>query len=334
MGYSKKIYDEADKVMQDRRNRALKSADNRKERFFKKYPEAQELERQLSYTMTNLIRAMLGNKNGLNEAMQKLKAENMATQMRLKQIYARAGITQKALEPHFVCEKCKDKGNIDGKVCDCYKQLVKEIAYNQLNELSPLKLSSFETFSLHYYSDVIKNEKRVSEREQMRLYLEKCKSYVDTFGSDSKSMIMRGDTGLGKTHLSLAIANELIKKGFGVIYCSAPDILSQLEKEQFGKGYNKSEESVEDALKECDLLILDDIGSEFSTTFTKNKIYNLINYRLSCNRPTIISTNFTFKELEQTYSQRLISRIIGEYIVLNFVGHDIRQMKRKEKMNK
>ena len=112
------------------------------------------------------------------------------------------------------------------------------------------------------------------------------------------------------------------------------DILSQLEKEQFGKGYNKSEESVEDALKECDLLILDDIGSEFSTTFTKNKIYNLINYRLSCNRPTIISTNFTFKELEQTYSQRLISRIIGEYIVLNFVGHDIRQMKRKEKMNK
>ena len=333
MGYSRQIYDEADKIMQDRRNRALKNADNRKKRFFQKYPEAQELERQLSHTMTDLIRTMLGNKTNLSVAMNKVKAENLATQMSLNQIYRKAGITKESLEPHFVCEKCQDKGNIDGKICDCYKQLVKEIAYNQLNKLSPLKLSSFDTFSLHYYSDIKTDEEELSEREQMQLYFNKCKSYAENFTKDAKSIIMRGNTGLGKTHLSLVIARKVIERGFGVIYCSAPDILSKLEREQFSRNYNKSEESVEDTLKECDLLILDDMGSEFSTNFTKNKIYNLINHRLSCNLPTIISTNFTFKELEQTYSQRLISRIIGEYIVFNFVGRDIRQMKRAEQMN-
>ncbi len=332
MGYSREIYDEADKVIRDRRNKALKDADIRKERFFKKYPEAQKLEEQLSHTMTDLIRTMLSKKTTLSSAMNKLKAENLATQMYLQQIYAKAGITKESLEPQFVCKKCQDKGNIDGKVCDCYRQLVKEIAYQHLNELSPLKLSSFDTFSLHYYSNIRKIGEQLSEREQMRLYFEKCKSYASTFSANSRSIIMRGDTGLGKTHLSLAIAREVIEKGFGVIYCSAPDILSRLEKEQFNRNYNK-EENVEETLKECDLLILDDIGSEFSTNFTKNKIYNLINHRLSCNRPTIINTNFTFSQLEQTYSQRLISRIMGEYMAFNFVGRDIRQMKRAEQMN-
>ena len=335
MGYEKKIYEEADKIIQDRRNHALKQADIRKERFFQKYPQAQELERKLSYTMTKLIRIMLTNKADLQTSMQNLKEENLSIQKELRQIYAKAGISEKALEPHFVCDKCKDRGNIDGKVCDCYKQLVKEIAYNQLNQLSPLKLSSFDTFSLQYYRNDVKNERNISEREQMKIYFEKCKAYAKNFRpTNSRSIIMRGDTGLGKTHLSLAIASEVIKKGFGVIYCSAPDILSKLEKEQFRKSYQQPEETVEDTLKECDLLILDDIGSEFSTAFTKNKIYNLINFRLSCNRPTIISTNLKFEELEQMYSQRLISRIIGEYMAFNFVGRDIREIKRKEKLNK
>ena len=195
MGYSKQIYDEADKIMQDRRNRALKNADSRKKRFFQKYPEAQELERQLSHTMTNVIRTVLGKKTNLTAAMNKMKAENLATQMYLNQIYRKAGITKESLEPHFVCEKCQDKGSIDGRVCSCYKQLVKEIAYNQLNQLSPLKLSSFDTFSLHYYSDEKKDEETHSEREQMQLYVDKCKDYARTFTKDSKSIIMRGNTG-------------------------------------------------------------------------------------------------------------------------------------------
>jgi len=335
MGYEKKIYEEASKIIQDRRNQALKQSEIRKERFFRKYPQAKELEKQLSYTMTKLIRIMLTNKSDLQTSMQNLKRENLAIQRQQSQLYERAGISEKDLEPHFVCEKCKDKGSIDGKVCECYKQLVKEIAYNQLNQLSPLKLSTFETFSLQYYRDDVEAEDGLTEYGQMKLYFDKCKAYAKDFQpTNARSIIMRGSTGLGKTHLSLAIASEVIKKGFGVIYCSAPDILSKLEREQFGRNYQQSEETIEDTLKECDLLILDDIGSEFSTTFTKNKIYNLINFRLSCNRPTIISTNLTFQELEQTYSQRLISRVIGEYMAFNFVGRDVREMKRAKKLNK
>ncbi len=141
---------------------------------------------------------------------------------------------------------------------------------------------------------------------------------------------MRGNTGLGKTHLSLAIAREVIERGFGVIYCSTPEILSKLEKERFGKSYNNSDDS-EEALKECDLLILDDVGSEFHTSFTKNIIYNIINFRISHGKPTIISTNLELEELEVMYSQRLVSRLMGEYVIMNFVGTDIRQVKRLEK---
>ena len=170
----------------------------------------------------------------------------------------------------------------------------------------------------------------MSERERMRKYFDYCKNYAKTFDVNSRNILMRGNTGLGKTHLSLAIAREVIENGFGVIYCSTPEILSKLEKERFGKSYENSEDS-EETLKECDLLILDDVGSEFQTSFTKNIIYNIINFRISHQKPTIISTNLELEELETIYSQRLVSRLWGEYVIMNFVGRDIRQVKRLEK---
>ena len=127
----------------------------------------------------------------------------------------------------------------------------------------------------------------------------------------------------------MAIARQVIEKGFGVIYCSTPEILAKLEKEHFGK--TTTDENSEDTLKECDLLILDDLGSEFQTSFTKNTIYNLINSRLIYQKATIISTNLDFDELESIYSKRLISRLYSEYTIMNFVGTDIRRTKRLEK---
>ena len=330
MGYDKKVYEEADSIIRERRNNALKVSELKKEKFFREYPQAEKLEKKLNYTMTKLIRVVLNGERELKSALNELKSENSAIQEEINQIYRQAGINPSELEPEFFCKLCEDRGNKDGRVCECYKKLVKEIACNNLNRLSPFKLSSFQTFSLEYYDDRVKDNEKMSERERMRKYFDYCKNYAKTFDVNSRNILMRGNTGLGKTHLSLAIAREVIENGFGVIYCSTPEILSKLEKERFGKSYENSEDS-EETLKECYLLILDDVGSEFQTSFTKNIIYNIINFRISHQKPTIISTNLELEELETIYSQRLVSRLWGEYVIMNFVGRDIRQVKRLEK---
>lgn len=329
MGYDKSIYIEADSIMQQRRNTAIKNADISKAEFYKKYPQAEQLNKELASTLSQITRLMLKGGINLTEALLQLKENNLATQDKLKAIYKSAGISEEELEPKFVCSKCQDKGNIDGKMCDCYKKLVKDIACNNLNKLSPFRLSSFDTFLLKYYNDNNKKDGNPTDRERMSKYFEYCKEYAAGFSENSRNIFMRGNTGLGKTHLSLAIAKTVIENGFGVIYCSTPEILARLEKERFGK--IETDEDSEETLKACDLLILDDLGSEFHTAFTKNTIYNIINFRLIHQKPTIISTNLEFEDLEAIYSKRLISRLMGEYVIMNFVGTDVRQLKRLEK---
>ncbi|MEE0264555.1 MAG: ATP-binding protein [Acutalibacteraceae bacterium] len=329
MGYDRKVYDEANSIIRERRNNALKNADLAKQRFFRSYPEAEQLEKELSSTLTKITKIMIKGGMDLKEALERLREENLSTQAKLREIYKRAGIDEKDLEPKHHCSLCEDVGNIDGRMCICYKQLVKEIACNNLNKLSPFKLSTFDTFELKYYSDAPQSDGNISDRERMGKYFEYCKSYAEGFTEEARNIFMRGNTGLGKTHLSLAIGRAVIEKGFGVIYCSTPEILAKLEKEHFGK--TKTDEDSEETLKECDLLILDDLGSEFHTSFTKNKIYNIINFRLIHQKPTIISTNLDYEELENAYSKRLISRLLGEYVIMSFVGTDIRQAKRLEK---
>ena len=151
-------------------------------------------------------------------------------------------------------------------------------------------------------------------------------NYAKNFTKSSKSILMKGETGLGKTHLSLAIANEVINKGYSVVYVSAPDILSKLEREHFSYGSSKEQEIMQ-SLLECDLLILDDLGTEFITQFSSTAVYNLFNSRINLCKPVIINTNFGVKELEQNYSQRFVSRAKATCDVLNFIGTDIRFMK-------
>lgn len=328
MGYNKDVYIEADKVMQERRNNAVRNAERKKELFYSKYPQAKQLEDELSSTLTKVTRAMLRNSIDLRTALENLKDENLKTQEMLNDMYIKAGISEKDLELQYSCIKCKDKGNIDGRICSCYKQLLKEVACKNLNKLSQFKFSTFSTFKLEYYSDEKHNNEQYSEREKIGKYFNYCKKYANSFNRNSKNIFMRGNTGLGKTHLSMAIARQVIENGFGVIYCSTPDIVSKIESEHFGKIEDGNTLNV---LNECDLLILDDLGTEFQTSFTRTTVYNIINSRLIINKPTIINTNLDFEELEKIYSPRLVSRIMGEYVVMNFVGKDIRQAKRFEK---
>ena len=161
----------------------------------------------------------------------------------------------------------------------------------------------------------------------MEKILNFCKAYASRFSSSSDNLFMQGATGLGKTHLSLAIANTLINRGHNVIYTSTPNIISKLEKEHFNHTFQ--DEETEKHLIDCDLLILDDLGTEFQTSFSNATIYNIINSRIMYQKPTIISTNLSVKEIQAAYSKRLVSRIMGNYKRLFFLGNDIRQALRR-----
>lgn len=323
MGYSKEIYDKVQKELYDIKMEAVDELNRKKDILYNRFPEAAEIEKQLSATAIKAARAVISGANSKDELL-KLRQTTKNLRERLTQILKRVNLPENYLELNYRCKKCSDEGYIDGIMCDCMKKMMKKEVYNELNKMSPLELSSFENFSLDFYSDTPQPNSELTPKKRMAKILEFCKKYASQFKKNSPSLLMTGSTGLGKTHLSLAIAKEVIEKGFGVIYGSAQNIISKVEKEKF-RGYQNSSDETERHYIDCDLLIIDDLGTEYLTSFSSAAIYNIVNSRIMMNKPTIISTNLSMKELEKNYSQRMVSRIIGNNIRLEFLGSDIRQ---------
>lgn len=331
MGYGKEVYDSAMARLSERRNKALREARLRRELIEAKFPRISEIEREITRAGARAARIIV---NGGNVAEQigKLAQENLARQQELRELLQKAGVPEDYMEPRYTCPKCKDEGYVDGKRCECLKILLREEAYQKLNRLSPLELSRFENFDLTLYSSQSNAKTGISPRKKMEDNFNFCREYAGMFSLSSPSLLMIGATGLGKTHLSLAIAGEAIARGYGVIYGSAQNLISQLERERFGRGVQPGEDSAA-LLLACDLLILDDLGTEFMTPFVLSAVYNIINSRLVSGRPTIVNTNLLFSDLKERYSERIISRMTGAYRVLWFDGRDIRQVKRMKELD-
>ncbi len=219
----------------------------------------------------------------------------------------------------FDCPLCSDTGYIDGKICECVKKLANSITVKELNAEMPLDESTFENFNLDYYSDSSGNARR-----RMTSILKLSKEYVLNFNPNtSTNLLFLGEPGLGKTHLTLAIVSGVIQKGYLPVYAPADNLFSIIEKEKFqGENLGAYEQ-----MQKCDLLVIDDLGTELVTAFTKSLLYNLINTRILNKKPTIINTNLTLAEIEQIYSPRITSRLIGNYNANKFLGNDIRQQK-------
>ena len=324
MGYSKEIYHSALEQLNQRRMENELETEERKAAFFATCPRAQELEHQLSNTAIAAAKAVL--KKGGNAAveLQKLRESNQALQQELDDLLTAQGLPLDYLQPKYTCEKCHDEGYQDGILCDCLKTLMRNEACRRLNDTTPLSLSTFDTFDLHYYPDKVEEGSNFSPRAHMEKVYNFCKHYAESFSHSSPSLLFFGGTGLSKTHLSLAIANVVLQKGYGVVYDSVHNLMTTLERERFGRDITADTEQV---LATCDLLILDDLGAEFRTQFVTATIYNLINTRIMANRPTIISTNLTTEEMEQYYTRRFVSRVNSSYTRLPFYGRDIRQIK-------
>ncbi len=329
MGYSREVYDEALNKLQKKRIRSERELQKRRDILFLRSPRAEAIERELARSAVSAARAVFSGKDKREELV-KLKEKSAALQKELSDILESLGFEKNYLEERHECGSCRDTGYIDGRMCECMRKTLKQCAYDSLNRISPLALSDFESFSLEYYSRSVPEGGKMSPYNQMSIILDVCKKYADRFPENSRNMLLQGAPGLGKTHLSLAIAKSVIDKGCGVVYVSAPDILSRLENEHF-RGFESSMTDSEKILIECDLLILDDLGTEFQTKFTVSEIYRILNTRMLCSKPTIISTNLSLKDLERAYDVRTVSRILGMYSILSFTGKDIRQLKKLKK---
>lgn len=324
MSYGKETLLKATQILEARRSKAQRIQLARHMEVTEKIPEITKYESQLSASGLAVVKA-LGMGKDAKEYIDELSRINISIQDFIKTALKENGYPEDYLEVPYTCKKCSDTGFVGGYVCDCRTELLKSIAKDSLSKVSPCKECSFDNFDIKYYPNESYGDTGIIPKNRMSEILEYCKCYAEDFDTDSESLYLHGATGLGKTHLSLAIANTVAEKGYKVIYDSAQNILSSLEREKFGSN-NTGEREKE--ILDCDLLIIDDLGSEFSTQFTVAAVYNIINTRLNRSKPVIISTNLTGAELEAKYTQRITSRIIGGYVSLLFLGKDIRQIKK------
>ncbi len=324
MSYSKNTYLLAQGKIEKRRKDAEEALEMRRADAYIKIPKLVEIQSRIAMLGAEAVSAI--SKGAQAPAyIAKLAEESLAAQAERKQLLIQAGLPENYLEAQYTCNICNDTGVTEDGICTCQREMLIATAKDEIEKYAPLRRSTFESYSLKYYPEQ-SDASGVSPQKRMGEIATFCKDYASDFSTDSPSLFMHGATGLGKTHLSLSIANEAIERGYGVIYGSAPNMFGTLEREHFGRQYN-NERTYEQDLLETDLLIIDDLGVEFSTQFTVSCVYNIINSRILSRKPTIISTNLTARELEDKYTQRITSRIIGNFISLKFVGKDIRQLK-------
>ncbi len=319
MGFNEHYFNAAMDRLNKRRSDNRILADLRRQEVDEKLPEYRELSERLAETGHKLI--MLIMQGGeVSDGVARLERDNSDTQKCMTELLTKAGYPADYLEPIYTCPVCHDKGTVNGKWCSCFHRLMLEEAARELNENSPLELSSFDSFRLDYYPDLINPDLHVSERVIMERNLMYCRSYADSFTTESGGILMSGATGLGKTHLSLAIAAKVMDKGNSVIYGSSPELLRILEREYFGK----SDNDTMSALTGCDLLILDDLGAEMDKPLYASLLYEMINSRISRSLPMIVSTNYPPQELSKHYQDKICSRLLSFHL-MPFYGSDIRR---------
>ncbi len=324
MKFDEAILRRAEERIRDRRRHAEDTSERRRQSLQEKLPQLSALQAGIASGGTKLIRTILRKDEDAKEQIEKIREENLFLQEQVGHLLASEGLPPDYLKSPYTCTQCSDEGYIDGKMCECLKLMIKQCSYERLNTSIPLAGYTFDRFSLEYYENE-PDKMGVSPRMRMEKNFRYCKQYAEKFTPGSDSLLMQGATGLGKTHLSLAIAGAVIEKGYGVIYGSIQNLIAKIEKEKFGRD---SEEDTLQNLLGCDLLILDDLGTEFLSAFVLSAIHNLINTRLLSGKPTIISTNLSTAELEDKYGERIVSRMIGGYQVLYYAGGDVRQKKR------
>lgn len=296
--------------------------------IYEALPRTRAIDQQLRQTAPNLLSAAL---HADSDALEALKEENLNLQAEEAALLRAAGYPADALDDLPFCPLCGDRGWRGASMCDCLKKLCQQEQIRELSSMLDLGEQSFDTFRLDYYSRETDPKYRRSPRENMEAVLTNCRNYAEQFDIwPHRNLLLFGDPGLGKTFLSACIARVVSEKGYSVVYDTASNVFSRMETRRFSRDPEEGRQAEEATRRvlTCDLLILDDLGSEFTSPFIQSALYELVNTRLIENRKTIISSNLNREELRKRYTPQVASRLEGEYLALPFFGQDIRLLKK------
>lgn len=310
-------------IMRNYEKRQLQNRHLQEERYeaiSKQIPRLEKLNRQI--TSISLNRAKLkiaGNDSGL----QNLGNAIHDLQMEKQQLLTEHGFPSDYLDPVYTCSNCRDTGFHDGIKCHCFKQAEYALVFSQSHLMEDIKAYRFEDFSLDYYPNTLIDDKSsASSYELANIALRTCETFTEQFSNQFQNLFLYGSVGIGKTFLSNCVANNILNQGYSVLYLTAFSLFDIFQKSVFEKQIQAKEEAQH--ILDCDLLIIDDLGTEFANSFTTSQFFMCINERLLRKKATIISSNLDLNQLAEIYSERTFSRIALHYEVLKLFGDDIR----------
>ena len=296
--------------------------DQRREEVYQKVPQIRQIEDEISSQAVRCARKLLdGDANAKEELKQHI--EDLREQKEV--LLSAFGFPADYMEMHYACPDCQDTGYVDGRKCRCFKKEEIRLLYSQSNIEEVLLRENFDSFSYEYYDDrVVIPEIQMTVADYMRQVHTWCKEYVENFEKKGGNLIFTGSTGVGKTFLTNCIAKALIDQYQSVIYLSSNDLFDVFSKNKFHYDTEEEMKDMYQYILDCDLLIIDDLGTELNNTFVSSQLFYCINERLLRKKSTIISTNLSMTMLRDTYSDRISSRIISQYSIIPLYGDDIR----------
>ena len=334
MSYSPNVLRRAQARLTRRREERQARQEEQRRQVYARLPRVAEIDGLLRRTMAQVIAAALREGGDPAAQVADIRRKNQALQAEQAQLLTGHGFPADALEDKPMCAKCGDSGWVGSDMCDCLKVLCAQEQIRELSQLLDLGEQSFDTFDLGFYSPEVWPAWGRSPRENMEKVLKICRDYAQNFGRYYfNNLFLSGSTGLGKTFLSACIARTVSENGFSVVYDTAGEVFARFEAQKFSRDEEDAREARDDTRRylRCDLLILDDLGSELTTPFVQSVLYQLVNSRLTAEKRTVISSNLTMDDVRGRYSPQIASRLEGEYRVLPFFGEDIR-LQRKGRM--
>ena len=296
---------------------------NRKTEIYKRIPQISNLETLMSRNSLNVARVHLKAEENLEAAIQALKTENLNLRQANMELLVAHGYPMDYMDLKFKCRKCNDTGFIAGKKCSCYNGHLAEIVYEESHFKELMKDNSFMTYDDSLFDDKSVNpEYNKTVKQNMRDNLKMALRYVSEFSIHAENLYLYGPSGTGKTFLASCIARELLNEGNLVLYRTSAQLIDDIKDIKF-----RDNKELENLVMNCELLIIDDLGTEMVSDLAKTEIFNLINIRLLHKKKMIISSNLKLENIRDKYSERLSSRIIGDFIFVPFFGEDLRLIK-------
>ncbi len=334
MAYDGKALASARQIIAERKLNNEAELARRREQAISCAPELLVLEQELTSLMTNVALVALKKGEDAGTAVANAKTRSEAIYARRAELLHQNGFPENYIDEIFSCPDCRDTGYIAGYACRCLNAVYKEEITKQLSSLLSLGDTGFDRFDLSLYEADGSGETTGTIQSVMLGIANNCRDYANNFGKDSVNLLFRGGTGLGKTFLSACIARTVSDKGFSVVYDTTVAVMAAFEAQKFDRETDSGEDAMSQVRRylSCDLLILDDLGTEMTTAFTQSALYTLINTRLRNGGKTIISTNLSDEDLSRRYTPQIVSRIKCEYLILQFLGRDIRAVKKERGM--